>query len=162
MAAIDQIIFHQILAWHHFYDWSTPAIGIMSDGFLHAAELLAIAAGGFLFADLRGHMAQHLLIGMFAPLGLVLAAPVTLALRTLPVKAARRLATLLRSRPARWVGHPVTALALNSGGMFLLYLTPLYAATLARAPSREAPSVLASQLASRGRGQNRGARTLLR
>jgi uncharacterized membrane protein len=57
MAAVDQIIFHQILAWHHFYDWSTPAVGLMSDGFLHAAELLAIVAGFFLIADLRRRQA---------------------------------------------------------------------------------------------------------
>lgn len=34
MAALDEIIFHQILAWHHFFDGSTPLVGLMSDGFL--------------------------------------------------------------------------------------------------------------------------------
>lgn len=53
MAAIDEIVFHQLLAWHHFYDRSTPEIALISDGFLHAAELLAIVAGFFLFSDLR-------------------------------------------------------------------------------------------------------------
>ncbi|GAB3538088.1 DUF2243 domain-containing protein [Pontibacter brevis] len=53
MAAVDEIIFHQLLAWHHFYDRSTPAIGLLSDGLLHAFELLAIIGGFFLFADLR-------------------------------------------------------------------------------------------------------------
>lgn len=24
MAAVDEIVFHQLLAWHHFYDRSTP------------------------------------------------------------------------------------------------------------------------------------------
>jgi uncharacterized membrane protein len=57
MAAVDQIIFHQILAWHHFYDRSTPPVGLMSDGFLHAAELLALVAGFFLLADLRRRQA---------------------------------------------------------------------------------------------------------
>lgn len=52
MAALDEIIFHQILGWHHFYDLATPAIGLLSDGLLHAAELLAIVAGGFLLAGL--------------------------------------------------------------------------------------------------------------
>jgi uncharacterized membrane protein len=52
MAAIDEIIFHQILAWHHFYDQSTPLIGLVSDGLLHAAELIAIVAGFFLVANL--------------------------------------------------------------------------------------------------------------
>jgi uncharacterized membrane protein len=53
MAAVDEIVFHQILAWHHFYDRSTPAIGLLSDGLLHAAEILALVGGGFLLADAR-------------------------------------------------------------------------------------------------------------
>lgn len=53
MAAIDEIVFHQILAWHHFYDRATPAIALLSDGLLHAAELLALIAGFFLLSDLR-------------------------------------------------------------------------------------------------------------
>lgn len=53
MAGIDEILFHQILAWHHFYDRATPEIALLSDGFLHAAELVGLVAGFFLFADLR-------------------------------------------------------------------------------------------------------------
>ncbi len=45
MAAIDEIVFHQLLAWHHFYDGSTPLVGLISDGFLHAAELVALVSG---------------------------------------------------------------------------------------------------------------------
>lgn len=78
--------------------------------------------------DMRGHMVQHLLLGMLAPLGLVFGAPVTLALRTLPPKGARVLIAVLRNRGIRFVSHPVTAMFLNVGGMYLLYLTPLYAA----------------------------------
>ncbi|WP_328464730.1 cytochrome c oxidase assembly protein [Actinoplanes sp. NBC_00393] len=73
------------------------------------------------------HMRGHLLIAMIAPLGLVLGAPVTLLLRTLPVSAARRLSRLLRSRPARFVAHPVTALALVIGGLPLLALPSAHA-----------------------------------
>jgi uncharacterized membrane protein len=53
MAAIDEIVFHQILGWHHFYDHSTPQIGLLSDGLLHTAEIVIIVAGFFAFADLR-------------------------------------------------------------------------------------------------------------
>src|SRR5690606_38043481 len=76
--------------------------------------------------DLRGHMAQHLLIGMFVPLGLVAGAPVTLALRTMPLHVASRVTNALRSKPVHWLTHPATALVLNAGGMYALYLTPLY------------------------------------
>ena len=53
MAGIDQVVFHQLLGWHHFYDRSTPAVGLLSDGLLHAGELVLLVAGGFGFADLR-------------------------------------------------------------------------------------------------------------
>jgi uncharacterized membrane protein len=53
MAGMDEIAFHQILAWHHFYDLATSEIGLMSDGLLHAAELIAIVAGFFMLLDLR-------------------------------------------------------------------------------------------------------------
>jgi uncharacterized membrane protein len=52
MAAVDEIVFHQVLAWHHFYDRSTPAIGLLSDGLLHSAEIVVLAAGAFALADL--------------------------------------------------------------------------------------------------------------
>ncbi len=70
MAAVDEIVFHQVLGWHHFYDRSTPAVGLLSDGLLHTGELLALVAGFFLYADLRrrrvlstGHAWAGLLIG---------------------------------------------------------------------------------------------------
>lgn len=53
MAAVDEIVFHQLLAWHHFYDRATPAVGLLSDGLLHAAELIALVAGFFLLAEVR-------------------------------------------------------------------------------------------------------------
>ncbi|QFG68434.1 DUF2243 domain-containing protein [Ornithinimicrobium pratense] len=53
MAAVDEIVFHQMLAWHHFYDRSTTRVGLLSDGLLHAFELLLLVAGFFLLADLR-------------------------------------------------------------------------------------------------------------
>lgn len=69
------------------------------------------------------HMVGHLLLGMLAPLLLVLGAPVTLALRALPVDDARALARVLRSRIARWVTHPLVAAVLDLGGLWLLYGT---------------------------------------
>ena len=61
MAALDEIVFHQLLGWHHFYDRSTPAVGLLSDGLLHAGELVLLVAGGFGLADLhrRGGLAAR-------------------------------------------------------------------------------------------------------
>ncbi|WSB88372.1 DUF2243 domain-containing protein [Streptomyces cellulosae] len=53
MAAVDEIVFHQLLHWHHFYDRSTSGVALLSDGLLHTAELLALVDGFFLYADLR-------------------------------------------------------------------------------------------------------------
>lgn len=72
------------------------------------------------------HMLGHLLLGMIGPLLLVMSAPVTLALRALPATAARSLTRLLRGRFVRVLTHPVVAAALNAGGLWLLYTTPLY------------------------------------
>ncbi|MEX2403471.1 MAG: cytochrome c oxidase assembly protein, partial [Balneolales bacterium] len=38
--------------------------------------------------------------------------------------------SILRSRPIHLLAHPVTAFMLNIGGMYVLYMTPLYAAIL--------------------------------
>lgn len=63
MAAVDEIVFHQLLAWHHFYDRSTPTIGLLSDGLLHSAELLMLAAGFYLFVQLSRRAAVSRLHG---------------------------------------------------------------------------------------------------
>jgi len=52
-AFVDETVFHQLLHWHHFYDKSTPDIGLVSDGFFHAGGWLAMVVGLFLFADLQ-------------------------------------------------------------------------------------------------------------
>ncbi|MFC8494604.1 DUF2243 domain-containing protein [Streptomyces sp. NPDC057235] len=73
MAAVDEIVFHQILGWHHFYDRSTLSVGLLSDGLLHTAELLALVAGFFLFADLRRRRVlapAHAWPGFFLGLGI--------------------------------------------------------------------------------------------
>ncbi|WP_312239611.1 DUF2243 domain-containing protein [Pantoea sp.] len=57
MATLDEIVFHQLLAWHHFFDWSTPAFGLFSDGLLHTAELIFLVLGFFMFTDLRARQA---------------------------------------------------------------------------------------------------------
>lgn len=52
-AFVDEVVFHQLLHWHHFYDKSTPAVGLVSDGLFHAFSWFATIAALFLFADLR-------------------------------------------------------------------------------------------------------------
>lgn len=59
VALVDEIIFHQLLQWHHFYDRATPYIGILSDGLLNAFALFAIVLGLFMFADLNRRGTRH-------------------------------------------------------------------------------------------------------
>lgn len=104
--------------------------GRRTASFLTGLALLAVALlpplGPAAHTDFRGHMAQHMLIGMYAPLTLVLAAPVTLLLRTLPPAGGRRITGVLRSLPARVLSHPAVALLLSTGTLGPLYFTPLY------------------------------------
>jgi uncharacterized membrane protein len=51
VAFIDETVFHQLLHWHHFYDKSTPAVGLVSDGIFHAVGFTAMVVGLFLLAD---------------------------------------------------------------------------------------------------------------
>ncbi len=50
-AFLDETFFHQLLHWHHFYDRSTMAIGLVSDGLFHAGGFIALVVGLFLLAD---------------------------------------------------------------------------------------------------------------
>lgn len=102
--------------------WSAGA-AVLALGLL--PQYLPFASG-----DFRQHMLQHLLLGMLAPLGLVMAAPITLTLRTAPAGVGRVIARALRSRWIRIWANPVTALVLNLGGMAALYFTPLYMAMM--------------------------------
>lgn len=108
--------------------WSTWR----TTGFLVGSALVGVALFPALVpfpdGDFREHMLQHLLIGMLAPIALVLAAPITLLMRSLPTRSARRISRLLRSSPVHVIANPVVALILNIGGMGALYFTPLYVA----------------------------------
>ncbi|TCT19633.1 putative membrane protein [Melghiribacillus thermohalophilus] len=50
---LDEFIFHQLLYWHHFYDRTTTAVGLISDGLFHAFSWIATIGGLFMFADLK-------------------------------------------------------------------------------------------------------------
>ncbi len=106
--------------------------------FLTGCLLLILASVPAAHADFLDHTAQHLLVGMYAPLALVLGAPVTLVLRNLPSVGARAVGRILHVRAVRVLGHPITVLGLNLGGLAVLYLTPLYA-TSRRSTPRPSP-----------------------
>lgn len=110
-------------------------LGILpSLSFLIGLSLLAIGLSPSMMAwghaDIRGHMVQHLLIAMYAPIFLVLGMPLTLVLQALPAKYGRRLTAILHSKLLCFLAHPLVALIINIGAMYVLYLTPLYTNSL--------------------------------
>ena len=85
------------------------------------------------------HMAQHMLLGMLVPILLVLGAPVTLALRTLPSGGRNGppgprewLLAGVHSPAARVLTHPLVTLPLFVGSYYALYFSGLFAAALPR------------------------------
>ena len=79
------------------------------------------------------HMLSHMVLGMIAPIGIVLGAPITLALRTLPIGRNEQergirgsFIALLHSKLSKIYTHPVVALAIFNGSLFALYFTPLF------------------------------------
>jgi putative membrane protein len=79
------------------------------------------------------HMVQHMVLTMVAPIFLALGAPVTLALRTLPVRQRRLLTGAMHSRVARALSFPLAAYAIFVANPFVLYFTGLYRLTLEHA-----------------------------
>jgi len=53
MGAIDEILFHQLLRWHHFYVHTDLQGQIASDGVLHLFTLAMLLLGAFLLWDRR-------------------------------------------------------------------------------------------------------------
>jgi uncharacterized membrane protein len=45
---LDEVVLHQLLAWHHFYDGSTSTVGLVSDGIFHVCSTVALVAGVWL------------------------------------------------------------------------------------------------------------------
>ena len=76
------------------------------------------------------HVVQHLLLGMVAPLLLVLGAPVTLLLQASRRTTRSRVLHIVHSRTAKVLTHPVLVWVLFGGTLVVLYFTSLYALSL--------------------------------
>jgi uncharacterized membrane protein len=42
---LDEVVLHQLLGWHHFYDRSTPTVGLVSDGLFHLFSTAVLVVG---------------------------------------------------------------------------------------------------------------------
>ncbi|MFW7414838.1 cytochrome c oxidase assembly protein [Demequina sp. SO4-18] len=79
-----------------------------------------------------GHMVEHMMLVMVAPVPLALGAPVTLALRALPARTdgsrgpREWLRGIVDSRLLRVLSHPIVAAVNFAGSLVVFYYTPLF------------------------------------
>jgi cytochrome c oxidase assembly factor CtaG len=100
------------------------ALGISAVDFATSGGLGLYAQFSFSY-----HMMSHMVLGMIAPIGLVLGAPMTLALRTLPQgrnPEERGVLAALHSKIGVLYTNPIVALAIFDGSLFALYFTDLF------------------------------------
>jgi putative copper resistance protein D len=99
------------------------------------ASLFAVTGtwtNGYSMVLFSVHMTQHMILSLITPLLLLVAAPVTLALRTLPrgkgaVGVPRALLlNALHSRFGRFVAHPLFTVPLFIASLYGVYFTPLF------------------------------------
>jgi putative copper resistance protein D len=79
-------------------------------------------------------MIQHMVLSMIAPIFLVLSAPITLALRALPINsdstqrnARDWLLAIVHSSYSRRITNPISVLIIFTFGLYAVYFTPLFA-----------------------------------
>jgi putative membrane protein len=112
------------------WPWWRTAAWIGGSGSLFAVT--GTWLNGYSMVLFSVHMAQHMVLSLITPLLLLLAAPVTLALRTLPrgrgsAGAPRALLlAALHSRFARAVAHPLFTVPLFIASLYGVYFTPLF------------------------------------
>ncbi len=89
--------------------------------------------GAYSHVLFSAHMASHMMLSMVAPIFLVLGAPMTLALRTLPgprqegeVSPRAMLQSFLHSRFAQLVTHPLVGPLLFVGSLYGLYFSDAF------------------------------------
>ncbi|HEX2073748.1 MAG TPA: cytochrome c oxidase assembly protein [Geodermatophilus sp.] len=117
------------------WPWWRTAAWIAGTGSLFAVT--GTWLNGYSMVLFSVHMAQHMVLSMVAPLLMLVAAPVTLALRALPrgkgAAGVPRALLLngLHSRVARFVSHPLFTLPLFLGSLYGVYFTPIFDALMA-------------------------------
>ncbi|UUV35892.1 bifunctional copper resistance protein CopD/cytochrome c oxidase assembly protein [Amycolatopsis roodepoortensis] len=104
-----------------------------------AVLLLATSSGIGRYAPamFSVHMGTHMLLAMVTPALLVLGGPVTLALRSLPTAGGDNppgprewLVAFVHSPVSKTLAHPLVALVLFVGSVYVLYFSGLYGAAL--------------------------------
>ncbi|GAA2505333.1 cytochrome c oxidase assembly protein [Streptomyces gobitricini] len=113
--------------------WPAGRTVFFTVGVLSVALVMCTRLNDYGMVMFSVHMVQHMVISMLSPILLLLGAPVTLALRALPVASRRGskgprelLLALLHSRYMRIITHPVFTIPLFIASLYALYFTPLF------------------------------------
>ncbi|MBX7551025.1 cytochrome c oxidase assembly protein [Streptomyces sp. NPDC004232] len=112
--------------------WSAGRTAAYVVGVLTVALVMCTKLNDYGMVMFSVHMVQHMIISMLSPILILLGAPVTLALRALPVAGKGRkgprelLLMLLHSRYMRIVTHPAFTIPMFIASLYVLYFTPLF------------------------------------
>jgi len=112
--------------------WSPARTVSYVAGVLTIALMMCTGLNDYGMVMFSVHMVQHMMISMLSPILILLGAPVTLALRALPVAGKGRkgprelLLALLHSRYMRIITHPAFTIPLFIASLYGLYFTPIF------------------------------------
>ncbi|MEU7030736.1 cytochrome c oxidase assembly protein [Streptomyces sp. NPDC046275] len=112
--------------------WPVSRTVFFTVGVLSIALVMCTKLNDYGMVMFSVHMVQHMVISMLSPILLLLGAPVTLALRALPVAGRgstgprELLLKLLHSRYMRIVTHPAFTISMFIASLYALYFSPLF------------------------------------
>ncbi|AJF63956.1 cytochrome c oxidase assembly protein [Streptomyces vietnamensis] len=112
--------------------WPISRTVFFTVGVLTVALVMCTKLNDYGMVMFSVHMVQHMVISMLSPILLLLGAPVTLALRALPVAGRGSLGPrelllkLLHSRYMRVVTHPAFTISMFIASLYALYFSPLF------------------------------------
>ncbi|GAA3398241.1 cytochrome c oxidase assembly protein [Streptomyces roseoviridis] len=112
--------------------WPVSRTVFFAVGVLSIALVMCTKLNDYGMVMFSVHMVQHMVISMLSPILLLLGAPVTLALRALPVAGRgstgprELLLKLLHSRYMRIITHPAFTIPMFIASLYGLYFTPLF------------------------------------
>ncbi|MFF8380088.1 cytochrome c oxidase assembly protein [Streptomyces sp. NPDC015661] len=112
--------------------WPISRTVFFTVGVLSVALMMCTKLNDYGMVMFSVHMVQHMVISMLSPILLLLGAPVTLALRALPVAGRgstgprELLLKLLHSRYMRVITHPAFTISMFIASLYGLYFSPLF------------------------------------
>ncbi|MEX0168813.1 cytochrome c oxidase assembly protein [Streptomyces sp. LMG1-1-1.1] len=112
--------------------WPVSRTVFFTVGVLSVALMMCTKLNDYGMVMFSVHMVQHMVISMLSPILLLLGAPVTLALRALPVAGRGSLGPrelllkLLHSRYMKVITHPAFTISMFVASLYGLYFSPLF------------------------------------